>query len=61
MLEGKEIRDAFKTLRLQDESERQRILSQGVVGSKIEHKDVNYIVVDNVTTQDEKKEELKSA
>lgn len=60
MLEEKEIRNIFKTLRLQDESERQRMLSQGVVGSKIEHKDINYIIVDNVTTPDEE-EESKNA
>lgn len=60
MLEEKEIRNIFKTLRLQDESERQRMLSQGVVGSKIEHKDINYITVDNVTTPDEE-EESKNA
>lgn len=60
MLEEKEIRNIFKTLRLQDESERQRMLSQGVVGSKIEHKDINYIIADNVTTPDEE-EELKNA
>lgn len=60
MLEEKEIRNIFKTLRLQDESERQRMLSQGAVGSKIEHKDINYIIVDNVTTPDEE-EESKNA
>lgn len=60
MLEEKEIRNIFKTLRLQDESERQRMLSQGVVGSKIEHKDINYIIVDNDTTPDEE-EESKNA
>jgi len=60
MLEEKEIMNIFKTLRLQDESERQRMLSQGVVGSKIEHKDINYIIVDNDTTPDEE-EESKNA
>ncbi|MBA7611096.1 hypothetical protein ES703_18312 [subsurface metagenome] len=60
MLDKKEIYVAFNTLGLASESERQRILSQGVVQSKIERKTISYIVVDNVTTLN-KEEESRDA
>lgn len=50
MLDKKEIYEAFKAFALASESERHRVLLQGVAQTKKEHKAVNYIVIDNVTT-----------
>lgn len=60
MFKEKEIREAFKILNLLDESERQKILSQGIVQAEIEDRTTNYIILDNVTTSN-KKEESKNA
>lgn len=56
MLTKKEIHDAFNMLDLASERERQRILSQGAVQSKIERKTISHIVLDNVTTLNKEKE-----
>ena len=59
MLNKKQILDIFKMLGLSSESKRRKILSQGVVKSKIKQKDVNYIIIDNTSLK--KEEETKSA
>ena len=54
MVNKKEINKAFKLLGLSNERKRKKILSQGVVQPKIEHKIINYIITDSTIKQKEK-------
>ena len=57
MLGKKEIRDAFNMLGLINESERQRILSQGVIERQVGNKVISHIIMDNITKLNQKEEE----
>ncbi len=57
MLGKKEIRDAFNMLGLTNESERQRILSQGVIERQVGNKVISHIIMDNITKLNQKEEE----
>lgn len=57
MLGEKETRDAFNMLGLTNESERQRILSQGVIERQVGNKVISHIIMDNITKLNQKEEE----
>jgi len=57
MLGKKEIRDAFNMLGLTNKSERQRILSQGVIERQVGNKVISHIIMDNITKLNQKEEE----
>lgn len=57
MLGKKEIRDAFNMLGLTNESERQRILCQGVIERQVGNKVISHIIMDNITKLNQKEEE----
>lgn len=57
MLGKKEIRDVFNMLGLTNESERQRILSQGVIERQVGNKVISHIIMDNITKLNQKEEE----
>ncbi|GEM_PF-2409779 len=56
-LEEKEIFSVFKTLNLLSKSEREKILSQGLVQPKIEEKVIQFVILDN--SSEEKKKDAR--